>query len=332
MKKRYAAAINEALHEEMERDPRVVLFGEDVEASMFGDTAGLLDRFGRDRVKNTPISEQALAGMTVGMAASGYRPVLHLMFGNFVYTAMDAIGNQMARIRLMTGGQMELPLTVIAVYGGGRSSAAQHSDAPHPVLMNIGGINVLMPTSPADAKGLLKTAVRDNNPCFFLEAGGRGGEMGEVPDGEHLVPLGSASILREGRDVTLVSIGTTMRHTRPAVDSLVADGIDVELIDPRTVVPLDYASIIESVRKTGHLVVMDEARDACSAASQICAVIAGQAFSALKAGPMRITVPDVSLPYAPVAERSLIPNPDRIERQVRALLGRAPKQQARTGT
>jgi len=321
MKKRYAAAINEALHEEMERDERVVIFGEDIEASMFGDTAGLLDRFGRRRVRNTPISEQTLAGMAVGAAAAGYRPVLHLMFGNFVYTAMDAIGNQMARIRLMTGGQMTLPLTVIAVYGGGRSSAAQHSDAPHPVLMNLGGINVAMPASPADGKGLLKAAIRDDNPCFFLEAGGRGAEMGEVPDGEHVVPFGEAAVLREGKDVTLVAIGTMVKHARLAADNLAAEGIEVDLIDPRTVVPLDYATILASVKKTGRLVVVDEARDSCGAASQICAVVAGQAFSALKAGPARVTVPDVSLPYSPAAEKSLIPNPERIEARVRALIG-----------
>jgi len=321
MKKRYAAAINEALHEEMERDERVIIFGEDIEASMFGDTAGLLDRFGRRRVRNTPISEQTLAGMAVGAAAAGYRPVLHLMFGNFVYTAMDAIGNQMARIRLMTGGQMTLPLTVIAVYGGGRSSAAQHSDAPHPVLMNLGGINVAMPANPADGKGLLKAAIRDDNPCFFLEAGGRGAEMGEVPDGEHIVPFGAASVLREGKDATLVAIGTMVKHARVAADNLAAAGIEVDLIDPRTMVPLDYATILASVKKTGRVIVVDEARDSCSAASQICAVVAGQAFSALKAGPARVTVPDVSLPYAPVAEKSLIPNPERIEARVRALIG-----------
>ena len=189
-KKRYMQAINEALIEEMERDPKVILYGEDVEISMFGDTTGLLDRFGRDRIWNSPICEATLTGMAVGAAAAGYRVVLHMMFSNFIYTGFDAIANQMAKLRLMTGGQVKLPITVLAGYGAGSSNAAQHSDTPYPVLMNVGGLRVAVPATPADAKGLLKEAIRGDVPTFFLEATGRGGEQGEVPDEDYTTPFG----------------------------------------------------------------------------------------------------------------------------------------------
>lgn len=319
-KKRLIPAINEALVEEMERDEKVILFGEDVEISMFGDTLGLLEKFGPDRVRNTPICEATLTGMAVGAAAAGYRVILHMMFSNFIYTGFDAIANQMAKIRLMTGGQITLPITVIAGYGGGRSTAAQHSDTPYPALMNLGGINVVVPSTPADAKGLMKTSIRNDNPVFYLEAGGRGGERGEVPDGEHLVPLGEAAIRREGNDITLVSVGTMMKPTFQAAQALEADGIDAEVIDCRTLVPLDTATIIESVKKTGRLVVVDEARDRCSAASHIAAVIADNAFSSLKAPIKRVTVPDICMPYAPNVEKPLLPNPESIQATASAVM------------
>jgi pyruvate/2-oxoglutarate/acetoin dehydrogenase E1 component len=324
-KKRYIQAINEALVEEMSRDESIVLFGEDVEASMFGDTQGLLARFGSRRVRNTPISEASLTGMAVGAAGSGCRVVLHMMFANFLYTGMDAIANQMAKMRLMTGGQIDLPITVIAAYGGGRSSAAQHSDSPHPMLMNLGGLQVAMPATAGDAKGLLKTALRSRNPTFFLQAGGRGGELGEVPDEEHLVPLGQAAMLREGQDVTIVAIGTMVKHAVLATRRLVEAGLDVELLDPRTLVPLDEEAIVRSVRKTGRLLVVDEARDRCSAASHICALIAERAFNSLKAPPLRLTTPDTALPYAPEAERVLLPNAERIAARVAELMKQTPR-------
>jgi pyruvate dehydrogenase E1 component beta subunit len=258
--------------------------------------------------------------MAVGAAAAGYRVILHMMFSNFIYTGFDAIANQMAKIRLMTGGQITLPITVIAGYGGGRSTAAQHSDTPYPALMNLGGINVVVPSTPADAKGLMKTSIRNDNPVFYLEAGGRGGERGEVPDGEHLVPLGEAAIRREGNDITLVSVGAMMKPTFQAAQALEADGIDAEVIDCRTLVPLDTATIIESVKKTGRLVVVDEARDRCSAASHIAAVIADNAFSSLKAPIKRVTVPDICMPYAPNVEKPLLPNPESIQATASAVM------------
>jgi pyruvate/2-oxoglutarate/acetoin dehydrogenase E1 component len=322
-KKRYIQAINEALFEEMERDPKVILFGEDVELAIMGDCRGLAERFGRNRIRNTPICEQTLTGMAVGAAAAGHRVILHLMFSNFVYTGMDAIGNQMAKMRLMSGGQAKLPITVIASYGGGGSNAAQHSDTAYPPLMNLGGINVLTPATPADAKGLLKTAIRGNNPSFFMEAGGRGGEQGEVPEGEHLVPFGKASIARAGKDLTIVAIGSMLKPALQAAKELAANGVDAEVLDPRTLVPFDDAAVLASIRKTGHLVICDEARERCSAASEIAAMVADRGFGLLKAPVKRVAVPNVCIPYAPNAEARVIPNAETIARTCRELTGRA---------
>src|ERR1700761_5498950 len=190
----------------MARDPKVIVYGEDVELSIVGDLRGVHDQFGHDRIRNTPISETTLTGMAVGLAAAGHHAVVPMMFSNFFYTGMDAIANQMSKLRLMTGGQVELPVTVIATVGGGSANAAQHSDTPYAMLMNLGGLNVAVPTTPADAKGLVKTAIRDPNPCFILEPNGRGGETGDVPDGDYLVSFGEAAVRRDGNDVTIVAI------------------------------------------------------------------------------------------------------------------------------
>jgi acetoin:2,6-dichlorophenolindophenol oxidoreductase subunit beta len=313
-RKRYTHAINEALIEEMSRDPKVIVYGEDVELAIMGDTRGLLDKFGRERIRNTPICEATLTGMAVGAAAAGCRVVVHMMFSNFIYTGFDAIANQMAKLHLMTGGQAVMPITIIAAYGGGGSNAAQHSDSGYPVLVNLGGVNVVMPATPADAKGLLKTAIRGNNPTFFMEAIGRGGEMGEVPDGDHTVPFGKAATVREGKDVTIIAIGSMLKPTLEAAKKLEAAGIQAEVIDPRTLVPLDEAALVAAARKTGRVVVVDEARDRCSAASHIAAVLADKAFGHLKAPIKRVTVPNVCMPYAPNAEKLMIPDADRIAR------------------
>ena len=303
-KKRLIQAINEALVEEMERDPRVILFGEDVKISLFGDTKGLAERFGEQRVRNTPISETVMTGMAVGAAAAGYRVVCHMMFANFLYTGFDAIANQAAKLRYMTAGQIRLPLVYMAVMGAGRSAGAQHSDVPYPMLMNLGGIKVAVPSTPADAKGLLKAAIRDDNPVVFLQPARRGGEQGDVPDGEHLVALGTPTSSAPETDVTVVAIGAMVRHALRAAEMLTSEGISVEVIDPRTLFPLDEETILRSVRKTGRLVVVDEARTTCSAASEIAAIAAEKAFHSLKAPVRRVTVPDVAIPYSPNARES----------------------------
>jgi len=319
-RKRYIQAINEALHEEMARDPKVILFGEDVELAIMGDARGLLEKFGRDRIRNTPICEATLTGMAVGASAAGFRVILHMMFSNFIYTGFDAIGNQMAKLRLMTGGQAKMPITIIAAYGGGGSNAAQHSDSGYPALVNLGGVNVVMPATPADAKGLLKTAIRQDNPTFFLEAIGRGGEQGEVPDGDFTVPFGKATVAREGKDVTMIALGSMLEPALSAAGKLQAQGIEAEVVDPRTLVPMDEAGLLSSVRKTGRVVIVDEARDRCSVASHIAAVVADEGFASLKAPVKRVTVPNVCLPYAPNSERLMIPSDERIARVAADLL------------
>jgi len=320
---RLIQAIHDGVVEEMARDQKVIVYGEDVELSIVGDLRGVHERFGHDRIRNTPISETTLTGMAVGLAAAGYHVVVQMMFANFFYTGMDAIANQMSKLRLMTGGQVELPITVIATIGGGSANAAQHSDTPYPMLMNLGGLNVAVPATPADAKGLVKTAIRSKNPCFVLEPNGRGGESGEVPDGEHLVPFGRAAVRREGGDVTVVAIGRMVKPALAAAAALAGEGVSAEVLDPRTLVPLDYAAVLASVDKTGHLVVVDEARESCSAASQIAAVVAERGFHLLKGPIRRVTTPNVAIPYAPNAEAHVIPGEARISAAVRQALGRS---------
>ena len=320
-RKRIVQAINDGLMEEMARDPKIILFGEDVEIGLFGDTRGLLARFGPARVRNTPISENLLTGMAVGAAAAGYRVIAHLMFGNFIHTGFDSIANQAAKLRFMTGGQIRLPITYMAVYGGGKSTAAQHSDTPYPQLMNLGGINVVVPSSPSDAKGLLKASIRNDNPTFFLQAGGRGGEMGDVPDEDYVTPLGQAEVKRAGTQATIVAIGAMVRPALRAAETLAKQsGLSIEVVDPRSLVPLDEATILASVAKTGRLVVADEARDRCSAASHIAAVVADKGFASLVAPVKRVTVPNVAMPYAPLLEKSIFPDADMIAAAVNEVM------------
>lgn len=316
-RKRTIQVINEALREEMERDERVILFGEDVEISLFGDTRGLREQFGPDRVRNTPICEALMSGMAVGAAAAGYRVICHMMYGNFLYTGFDAIANQAAKLRYMTNGQISLPIVYMAVIGGGRSSGAQHSDVVYPMLMNVGGLKVVVPASPADAKALLKSAIRDNNPVMFLQTAGRGGEVGEVPDDpDFTIPLSVADVKRTGSDVTVVAIGSMVRPSLRVADRLAARGVNVEVIDPRTLAPLDTDTIFASVRKTGRLVVVDEARQSCGAAGEIVALVTERCFPVLTAPPARVTAPDVAVPYAPVLEKIILPGEPRIEETI----------------
>jgi pyruvate dehydrogenase E1 component beta subunit len=319
-KRRLIQAINDALVEEMTRDERVILFGEDVEISLFGDTRGLSERFGPTRIRNTPICETLITGMALGAAAAGHRVVAHMMFANFVYTGFDSIANQAAKLRYMTGGQARLPVTYVAAYGGGKSIAAHHSDTPYPMLMNLSGIQVVVPSTPADAKGLMKACIRGDNPSFFLEAGGRGGDMGDVPDEDFIIPLGQASVRREGGDVTVVAIGSMVKLALQAAQlEYETSGLNAEVIDPRTLVPLDIGSIVKSVQKTGRLVIVDESRDCCSAASHIAAVVGDEAFESLKAPIKRVTVPDVPMPYAPNLEKLVMPSVPRIQAAIAAV-------------
>ena len=321
-KKRMVQAINEGIAEEMERDPTIVLMGEDVHISPIGDTKFLIDRFGASRVLNTPISETVMTGMAVGAAATGLRVICHLSYGNFIYTGFDAIANQAAKLRYMLGGQVKLPILFMAMIGGGRSVAAQHSDSMHPLLANLGGLNIVMPSSPGDAKGLIKAALRSDSPTFFLQAAGRGGEAGEVPDEDYVLPLGHAAELRRGDAVTIVAIGSMVKPAQRACDELAKLGIAATLIDPRTVVPMDYDTILASVARTGRLVIVDEARKTCSVASEISATVAERAFHTLKAPIRRVAVEDVAIPYSPMLEKAVLPDPARIVAAVQSIVQR----------
>ena len=315
----YVRAIYEALREEMRRDKRVFLMGEDVELSVYGATKGLLEEFGRDRVRNTPITEAAVVGASLGASLVGVRPVVDLMQGNFLYVAMDQFANQAAKARYMFGEQITFPVVYMAATGAFESAGAQHSDSPHPMFMNVGGLKVVMPSTPYDAKGLLKAAIRDDNPVIYLTPGSlMAGAKGPVPEEEFVVPLGQADVKRPGKDVTVVAIGAMVRQALAAAEKLAAEDIDVEVVDPRSLNPMDWETLLQSVRKTGRLVVADEARRTCSAASEIAARVSESCFGTLK-GPIRIlAVPDVPIPFSPVLESAVVPDARRIADAVRA--------------
>ena len=310
--KRFIHALREGLIEEMRRDERVFMMGEDVEIGVFGVSRGLKAEFGASRVRNTPIAEQVIVGAALGAAAGGMRPVADLMMANFAYLAMEPFANQAAKLHYMTGGQITMPAVFLAALGAPGGNAAQHSDSPYPMFMNLGGIKVVLPTTPYDAKGLIKSAIRDNNPVVFFFHGALAGTRGEVPDEEYTVPIGVADVKRQGSDVTVVAIGWMVKHAMDVAAQLEKEGISVEVIDPRSLVPLDIDTILTSVQKTGRLVVVDEARELCSAASEISASVAERGFAMLKAPIARVTAPNVPIPFSPPMERAVVPNVARI--------------------
>ena len=303
----------------MTRDERVFLMGEDIGVGILGRSAGLQEQFGEARVRDTPISEAGVVGAAIGAAATGMVPIVDLMFANFVYVCADQLLNNANKLRYMMGGSASFPLTLLASTGAGGSLAAQHSDSPHAQLINGGGIKVLMPTTPADAKGLLKSAIRDPNPVLVFLPLVLGGVRGEVPGGDHLVPIGESRVAREGSDVTVVAMGAMVARSLEAAEQLEESGVSAEVIDPRTLHPLDYDTIIASVEKTGRLVCVDEARRSCSLASEIVARVSAEAFGALQAAPIIVANPDVHVPYAPELEAEVIPQVGQIVEAVHAL-------------
>jgi pyruvate/2-oxoglutarate/acetoin dehydrogenase E1 component len=317
----YVRAINEALREEMRRDPSVFIMGVDVVTGSFGKLVGLVDEFGPERVRNTPISESAFCGAAIGAAAAGMRPIAEIMFSSFAYVAMDQLCNQAAKLRYMTGGQLSLPLVYRTMYGVFGGAAAQHSLAPYAQFMQVPGLKIALPATPYDAKGLLKSAIRDPDPVLFFECGRLAQSRGEVPEDDYLVPFGRARVQREGRDVTVVALGYMLREALVAAEELAREGISAEVVDPRTLVPLDEETIIESIRKTHRLVVADEATPAASAASEIAAVAAERAFDWLDAPVRRVCARNVPIPYAPALERAVIPDAARIASAVRDVVG-----------
>jgi acetoin:2,6-dichlorophenolindophenol oxidoreductase subunit beta len=316
-------ALSQALHEEMARDEHVFVMGEDCRISMMGRTTGLLEAFGPARVRNTPISEAGVVGAAIGAAASGMVPVVDLMMINFAYVCMDQILNNAGKLRYMMGGSSRFPLTLVASTGAAGGLAAQHSDSSYAQIVNGGGIKVVLPTTAADAKGLFKAAIRDPNPVLFLVPMTMGAVSGEVPEGEHLTPFGVGRVAREGEDVTIVAIGAMVPRAEKAARELAKAGVSAEVIDPRSLHPFDHVLVAESVRKTGHLVVVDEARRSCSLASEVVARVATDAYGALRAAPRILANPDVHVPYAPALEAEVIPRVDQIVEAASAVRGAA---------
>ncbi len=313
---RYREALNAALREEMERDERVFLLGEDLQ-DPWGGTFKVTDRLstdlGEDRVLNTPISENGIVGLALGVALAGQRPVLELMFMDFVLLALDQLGNQVAKIRYMTGGQVSVPLVIRMPGGGYRNAAAQHSQSLEALLAHVPGLLVATPAIPADAKGLLKTAIRLDDPVCFLEHKSLYPQRGEVPDGDHLVPFGAASTARAGADVTIVAWSMMVPMSLAAADELSAAGIEAEVLDVRTLVPLDEAAILDSVARTGRLVIVHEAPRRGGFGAEVAAIVAEE----LPGTPtLRVTGLDTPIPMSPELERTVLPTEDRIVRSI----------------
>ncbi|MGI6038405.1 MAG: alpha-ketoacid dehydrogenase subunit beta [Limnochordia bacterium] len=321
----YGEAVKEALAEEMRRDDKVALIGEDVGpyGGNFGFLKGLHAEFGEERVRDTPISEAAIVGCGLGAAITGMRPVVELMFCDFIGVAMDQLINQVAKIRYMFGGQVEVPLTIRTPIGGGRSSAAQHSQSLHAMIAHVPGIKVVVPGTHEDAKGLLKAAIRDNNPVMVFEHKMMYNKKGLVPDGEIITPIGKAAVRREGTDLTIVAISSMVYECMAIADEFAKDGVSIEVIDPRTLVPLDEETIINSVCKTGKLVIADEGYETCGFPGEIIRrVVSSQAFDYLDAPILTVGTKDVPIPFSPPLENAVIPTRERIVEAVKNVLGR----------
>jgi len=313
----FIQAINQAIAEEMERDPLTFLLGEDVVLGAFGATKGLIDRFGPRRVRNTPISEAGFVGAAIGAAMAGTRPICEVEFASFFYCAFDQVCNQAAKLRYMSGGQARMPITFRAVYGAMGGAAAQHSETVYAQFLSVPGLKLVVPSGPADMKGLLKTAIRDDNPVIVFEHGGLGRLKEEVPDGDFLVPFGQAAVKRAGEHATVVAIGAMVSQTLKVAEKLSKDGISVEVIDPRTLIPFDEEAILSSVEKTNRAVVVDEGHMRGGAAADIAAIISEKGFDFLDAPVKRITALDVPIPFSPPLEKAAIPDAARIEAAIR---------------
>jgi pyruvate dehydrogenase E1 component beta subunit len=323
-----SAAINEAIAEEMRRDERVFILGEDVAeaGTPFKVLAGLADEFGTDRVRDTPISEPGFTGIAIGAAMTGMRPVVDLMFGDFLFLVMDQLCNQAAKTHYMSGGKLKVPMVLRTNMGASRRAAAQHSQSLHALAAHIPGLKVALPATAADAKGLMKAAIRDENPVVIFENKLLYQVKGPVPDGEHIVPLGQARTVRQGDDVTIVATSRTVAMAEEAADTLAGEGIEAEIIDPRTIVPFDEAVIVASVRKTGRLVLVDEGYRSFGITGEIAARIGEAAFYHLDAPIRRIGGRDVPVPFSPVLEDLAVPTTAAIVEAAReTMTGGVPK-------
>ena len=316
----YIQAVTEAMTEEMERDESVFIMGEDVAWNMMGDCTGMVEKFGPERVRNTPISEAGFVGAGAGAAMVGMRPIVHMLIAPFMYVAFDQIVSIIAKSTYTYGGQARLPITLRAPMMYGVSNAAQHSDRPYATLMTIPGLKLIAPATPHDAKGMLKAAIRDDNPVITFEDRTLWGQSGEVPDGDLIVPLGQAAVRREGTDVTVVTVAGAITLGLAAAEQLASEGISVEVIDLRSIVPMDTDTILESVGKTGRLLIVDPAHEMGSVASEISAVVAQHGFWSLQAPIDRVTTPHTHMPYNADLEKLLLPNAEKIIAGARALM------------
>lgn len=325
-------AINEALRIAMETDPDVILLGEDVVGGgtlegddleemggVVGTTKGLVKQFGRDRVLDTPISEMGLLGTAVGAAATGLRPVAELMFMDFLGVSLDPLLNQAAKLRYMFGGKVRIPLTVRTLCGAGMQAAAQHSQSLYWITAGIPGLKTVIPSNPADAKGLLLAAIRDDNPVVFCEPKLVLNQVGEVPEGDYEVPIGVANLAREGGDVSLVGFGGTLPIALRAAEILAAEGIQADVLDLRSLAPLDEEAILTTLEKTGSLVVVDESTPRCGIASDVAALCVDRGFDFLNTPVRRVTAPHAPVPFSAVLEKAYLPSAERVAATVREL-------------
>jgi len=319
----YRDALREALREEMLRDPTVFLIGEDIGrywGGAFKVTKGLAEEFGDERVRDTPISENAIIGVAVGAAITGMRPVAEIMFGDLTALAMDQIANQAAKIRYMFGGQAKVPLVIRTPFGGGVNIAAHHSQSLEAWFMHVPGLQVVVASTPYDAKGLLKTAIRNDNPVVFCEHKLLYPLTGPVPEEEYTIPFGVADVKREGTDVTVVATLYMVHKALAAAEILAKEGISVEVVDPRTLVPLDKETITESVRKTGRVVIVTEDCKTAGVSAELAALIAEEALDYLDAPVKRVTTFDVPIPFSPPLENFVIPDEKRIIKAIKEII------------
>lgn len=315
-------AIRQAQLEEMTRDKRVFMMGEDIVCNVFGTTTDFVELFGLERVRDTPISENGFIGAGAGAAMVGMRPIIDTTLSSFLYPAMDQIISIIAKSRYIYGGQASLPLVIRSCMFYGNSNAAQHSDRPYSMFMNVPGLKIIAPSNAYDMKGLLKAAIRDNDPVMCFEDSTCWMAKSDIPDDTDLViPLGKGDIKREGTDVSVIAIAGAVNTALKAAKQLAAEGISVEVVDPRTLVPLDRELILQSVRKTGRAITVDPAHQTCSAGSEIAAMIAEHAFDALRGPVLRVATADTHLPFSPHIEKPLYPTVERITAAVRRLVG-----------
>ena len=311
----YAQAGSEALAEELRRDPKTLVLSTDA-------APALVEEFGDQRIRATPIAEGAVTGMAIGAAGCGYRPIVNWRIVTFSFVAMDQIVNQASKIHYMFGGQAKFPLVFRATVGGGGKLAAQHSQSPYSMFMNLAGLKIILPSTPYDMKGLMKSAIRDDNPVISFESSRLMGFKGDVPEKEYTLPIGKADVKREGSDITIVAIAWLVHEALAAAETLAKEGVSVEVVDPRSLFPLDAETIRTSVRKTGRLLIADEAGPTAGASAEIAALAAEDAntFACLKAPIKRVCALQVPIPYSPVLEDHVFPDRDKIAAGVRAVL------------